>query len=84
MTKICKPADGTTPWTHHWIGPHEGDAEPWFWTEADEWIRGFDAQTVDQMTARGWVYCGPCERPHVVADLRRRLAAALAKQEPGA
>jgi hypothetical protein len=31
------------------------------------------------MAKRGWVYVGPCVRPHVVADLRRRLDAAEAR-----
>jgi len=76
MIDRCKPADGTAPWTHHWIGPRGGDSEPWLWTPAGDWLRGCETHTVDAMVAKQWVYCGPCERPHVVADLRMRLTAA--------
>lgn len=77
--KEVLPADGAVWWSHHWIGPKEGDQEPWLWTDDGHWARGFQTETPASMASRGWVYAGPCEPPEVVADLRRRLAAAEAR-----
>ena len=77
----CAPAADAEWWSHHWIGPKDGDQEPWLWgwgDEGGEWHRGGEKWTPEGMAARGWVYGGPCERPEVVADLRRRLASAEA------
>lgn len=80
--KELRPADRAECWTHHWIGPNEGDQEPWLWTDDGHWARGFQTETPQTMAARGWVYFGPCEPLEVVADLRRRLASAEARLPP--
>ena len=72
----CAPAADAARWTHHWVGPKGGDVEPWLWLPSNEWVRGNETVTPVTMAARGWVYAGPCEHPEVVADLRKRLAAA--------
>lgn len=82
MAKLVRPAEGTERWTHHWIGPKDGDIEPWMWTDHELWARGGDYLTPASLASRGWVYAGPCEPPEVVADLRRRLAAAEARLPP--
>lgn len=78
----CVPAADAKWWSHHWIGPKGGDCEPWVWTDEGYWVRGGMMRTVAEMTNMGWVYAGPCEYPEVVADLRRRLAAAEARLPP--
>jgi len=79
MSERCAPAEGTERWTHHWIGPKDGDSEPWIWTDNEMWARASQTLTPVDMAKRGWVYVGPCVRPEVVADLRRRLDAAEAR-----
>jgi hypothetical protein len=79
MVPKCVPAADAEWWSHHWIGPKGGDSEPWLWTDCHEWQRGGQVEVPEEMDRRGWVYDGPCERPEVVADLRRRLAAAEAR-----
>lgn len=83
--KEVRPAEGAEWWSHHWIGPKGGDSEPWLWGWGDAggvWHRGGEQWTPEGMAARGWVYVGPCERPEVAADLRRRLASAEARLPP--
>lgn len=75
----CEPAEGTEWWSQHWLGPKGGDSEPWMWCDMEYWARGGQTRTPAEMEELGWVYVAPCERPEVVADLRRRLAAAEAR-----
>ena len=63
----CEPGPGAKPMTHHWVGPDDGDVEPWLWDGA--WMRGHQYYTAEQMRARGWVYSAPCVEPATVAAL---------------
>lgn len=67
----CEPGPGAKPMTHHWVGPDDGDVEPWLWDGA--WMRGHQYYTAEQMRARGWVYSAPCVEPATVAALVEAL-----------
>lgn len=72
----CEPRPGTAPWTHHWIGPADGDSEPWLWSDNGAWFRGAQFYTPEEMAARGWAYSAPVTPPAVVAALVEALEGA--------
>jgi hypothetical protein len=75
MTNVCKPADDAVWWSHHWIGPKDGDIEPWLWTDSGDWTRGNQLFGSAEMAQRGWVYVAPCELPEAIKALRDELQA---------
>lgn len=72
-TNRCEPPPETAPWTHHWIGPANGDSEPWLWSDSGPWFRGAQFYTPEGMAARGWVYSAPATPPQTVAALVEAL-----------
>jgi hypothetical protein len=71
MSGRCEPPEETAPMTHHWIGPADGDVEPWLWDNA--WVRGLQHFTPEKMHERGWVYSTPVTLPAEVAALKREV-----------
>jgi hypothetical protein len=78
MSGRCEPPEETAPMTHHWIGPADGDVEPWLWDNA--WVRGLQHFTPEKMHERGWVYSTPVTTPAEVAALKREVERLLKLQ----